>query len=85
VGLCRPWVPAWGPCPANGRQCWTDQGKWPDLWGGRKFFFAYLTTRMHLPIPWVIFPAGTYYPQVHPQPVENRLQQLDDFDHTSTQ
>jgi CsoR family transcriptional regulator, copper-sensing transcriptional repressor len=32
----------------------------------------------------VIFPGGTYYPQVHPQAVEKRMQQLRIFDRTSS-
>ena len=30
--------------------------------------------------PGVIFPAGTYYPQVHPQPVKTDCNSLDDFE-----
>jgi hypothetical protein len=76
VSLCRPWVPAWGPSPAYCQQYAADQGKCFDSRGGRKFFFGYLTPRMGWPNCGVIFLAGTYYPQVHPQPVENRPQQF---------
>jgi hypothetical protein len=76
VSLCRPWVPAWGPPPVYGQQYAADQGKCFDSRGGWKFFFGYLTPRMGWPNCEVIFLAGTYYPQVHPQPVENRPQQF---------
>jgi hypothetical protein len=37
-----------------------------------------------LPNDGLIFPGGTYYPQVHPQAVEKQPQQLTSFDRTSS-
>jgi hypothetical protein len=84
VRLCRPWVSPWGLTPTYGLQTGSDKRRYSSRAGGRKFGWDNLTTWMVAGDGAVIFPTGTYYPQVHPQVVENPAGRAEAFDQTSS-